>query len=134
MFEVLGQPQPQGSTRAFMNKKTGRAMITSSNPNLKSWRYSVAEQAREAMKGAEPYEDSVRLRLTFWVLRPASISAKKRPDPTVKPDLDKLVRGALDGMTGIIYRDDAQVIGVEAEKRYTDASVPNPITAIRVFI
>lgn len=129
-FEVLGQPQPQGSTRAFVNKKTGRAIVTSSNPNLKSWRDSVAWSAREAMAGAEPSDGPVCLQIAFWMPRPKSV---KRQEPTVKPDLDKLVRGVLDGLTGIVYRDDAQVTRVDATKRYVDPAVPNPITAITVF-
>jgi Holliday junction resolvase RusA-like endonuclease len=38
--------------------------------------------------------------------------------PTTKPDSLKLARGAEDSLTGIIYRDDAQVIDLNVKKRY----------------
>ena len=127
-FEVLGVSQPQGSSRAFVNN--GRAVITSSNPNLRDWRNLVAREAREAMKGDAPFDCSMRLRIAFWLPRPKSV---KRAEPTVKPDLDKLVRAVLDGLTGIVYRDDAQVVAVEAEKRYVEPSVPHPCATITVL-
>lgn len=37
---------------------------------------------------------------------------------TNKPDLDKIVRAVLDACTGVVWRDDAQVYWVEAEKVY----------------
>jgi Holliday junction resolvase RusA-like endonuclease len=58
----------------------------------------------------------VRLWLTFQFVRPKS--AKNRPLMVVKPDLDKLVRGVCDALTGVIYHDDAQVVEIIASKRY----------------
>ena len=58
--------------------------------------------------------------LTFNILRPKSVSSKKRPEVTVKPDLDKLTRAVIDAMTGIMYDDDCQVIHILAKKQYVD--------------
>ena len=131
-FEVFGVPQPQGSSRAFVNRTTGRAIVTSSNPHLKDWRTEIASGARTAMQGLPPIEHSVSVRATFWLPRPKSV---KRDEPTVKPDLDKLVRAVLDGLTHIVYFDDAQVTHIEACKKYVDdkAGVPNPVVAITVY-
>ena len=38
--------------------------------------------------------------------------------PWVKPDLDKLIRAVLDGLTGVAYVDDAQVTLISASKSY----------------
>ena len=35
-------------------------------------------------------------------------------------DLDKLVRSTLDGLTGVAYKDDCQIIRILASKRYAD--------------
>ncbi len=35
-----------------------------------------------------------------------------------RPDLDKLCRACLDSLTGIVWRDDAQVVRLEASKDY----------------
>jgi len=58
--------------------------------------------------------------IAFNFNRPKSVSAKKRPRHSVTPDIDKLVRAALDGMTGVVYRDDAQIDCVKARKVYTE--------------
>jgi crossover junction endodeoxyribonuclease RusA len=47
--------------------------------------------------------------------RPKTVN---RPEPSVAPDLDKLVRAVLDGLTAIAYRDDGQVVRLTAAKQY----------------
>jgi Holliday junction resolvase RusA-like endonuclease len=42
----------------------------------------------------------------------------KRLHPTVAPDLDKLIRAALDAMTAVAYLDDGQVTEITAMKVY----------------
>lgn len=41
----------------------------------------------------------------------------KRP-MTKRPDVDKLGRAVLDALTGIVWRDDCQVIGLQLVKGY----------------
>jgi crossover junction endodeoxyribonuclease RusA len=36
------------------------------------------------------------------------------------PDIDKVCRAVLDALTGILYRDDAQVVALSAVKTYAD--------------
>jgi crossover junction endodeoxyribonuclease RusA len=69
--------------------------------------------------GATPHGLPVRITIIFIMPRPKTV---KRPYPTVAPDLDKLVRGVLDGLTGIAYEDDAQVIEIHAHKVYGSSS------------
>jgi Holliday junction resolvase RusA-like endonuclease len=65
---------------------------------------------------------AVRIGLTFVFARPRSV-AKTRIYPVVKPDLDKLARSTCDAMTGIIWEDDAQVVGFDTlEKIYGDVA------------
>jgi Holliday junction resolvase RusA-like endonuclease len=114
-FTASGLPEPQGSARAFV--RGNRAVITSDNPNLHGWRNIVAWSA-QAVAPAELMRGAVRVTLRFTFVRPASVSAKKRPMPTVKPDLDKLTRAVLDALTGVIWADDAQVCDMTVSKRY----------------
>lgn len=37
-----------------------------------------------------------------------------------KPDLDNLIKAILDGLNGVVFDDDAQVVRLVAEKRYSD--------------
>jgi crossover junction endodeoxyribonuclease RusA len=96
-----------------------RAVITHDNTRTMPWRRLVAERARDAI--AAPIAGPVDITLTFWLPRPPSVSAKRRPTPCCKPDLDKLVRAVLDALSGIAYVDDAQVVVLMAGKRYADA-------------
>jgi len=126
-FRVFGVPVPKGSTRAWISKKTGRAYVTdSAGVPLKSWSTNIQDRALEAVKllfKAEqpdlplfPEGVPVTIDLGFAFARPKS--AKKRLWPTVRPDLDKAIRGVLDACTGILWADDSQVIVLSAHKQY----------------
>jgi Holliday junction resolvase RusA-like endonuclease len=57
----------------------------------------------------------MKVTLLFIMPRPKTI---KRPEPSVAPDLDKLVRAALDALTSVAYGDDGQVTEIHAMKIY----------------
>lgn len=118
-FIVYGIPQPKGSTRAFV--KNGRTITTSANPRLKDWHNLVAMAAQEYRPKDGLITGTVGLSLKFHFVRPKSVSKKKRPYHTVKPDIDKLTRAVLDALTGIFYADDAQVDELVVEKGYSDS-------------
>ena len=50
-------------------------------------------------------------------------SAEKRANrtrPTKRPDIDNVIKTICDGLNGVAYYDDSQVVEVTAEKRYSD--------------
>lgn len=114
-FFAAGKPEPQGSIRAFV--KGGRPILTSDNPAVKQWRDIIGWEARRC-PDCRMFDGPVAVTATFWLARPASVSAKRRPFPVVKPDLDKLARALLDAITGVLIRDDAQVCELTALKLY----------------
>jgi Holliday junction resolvase RusA-like endonuclease len=120
-FTVQGIPEPQGSSRAFVVK--GRAIITSANKKLKSWRREVWIAAEEAAREQNFQKirrpDACSVTLTFFFPRPQSL-AKRITEKTTKPDLDKLARGALDSFTGTLFQDDSQVTLLVVEKKFGD--------------
>jgi len=122
-FFVPGVPQPKGSAKWVRSKSTGRP-IAKTNEALQSWAGAIAGAAQSAMarrdEGPALLTIPLHAELTFNFNRPKSVSAKKRPRHSVTPDIDKLVRAALDGMTGVVYRDDAQIDCVKARKVYTE--------------
>lgn len=122
-FTAYGVPIPQGSAKAFVGKG-GRAHVTADNAKTKPWRQTVSTAAREAAQeqGAGRFEGPVQVVASFYFDRPGSVSEKRRPYPTVKPDLDKLLRALLDALTDAgIWKDDSQVIFVEVNKTYISA-------------
>lgn len=116
-FQVAGKPQPQGSSRIV--HAGGRPTITSDNPNLHEWRSVVGWHAVEAMQGHRLIErpGAVALQASFTRPRPKS-AAKRVTRPTTKPDVDKLLRALLDALSGICYRDDAQVVDVHVQEYF----------------
>ncbi len=122
---VQGEAIPQGSMRAFMPKGWKRPVLTSDNPRMKPWRSHVAacvETARQ-QQGTWPTlsTGAIRLGLCCVFVRPASVSARKRPHHTVKPDASKLLRAIEDALTRVLWRDDAQITTESVCKRYAEA-------------
>lgn len=107
-FRVDGQPVPQGSMKVI----NGHVIHTRGSA-LASWRSSIALAARKA--GAFPSREPITITMTFIFSRPRTV---KRLEPTVPPDLDKLVRAVLDALTAIAYVDDSQVVELYAKKMY----------------
>lgn len=132
-FTVLGKPEPAGSKRAFVNPKTGKAIVTDANAKSKPWKQEVAARAHEAMQGRSVMTGPLHMTLVFRVARPKGHYGSGRNAgtlkqsaplfPTSKPDVTKLVRGVEDAMTGVVYRDDAQVHWQNARKVYAHDGV-----------
>ena len=114
---VRGIPAPQGSKTPGVRNDGTPFLRPANSVALSAWRTAIGGVLQEKWEGP-PLEGAVRVSLNFLSLRPRSVSEKKRPYPSVKPDIDKLCRAALDAMTGIVFKDDAQVVFLEAVKSY----------------
>lgn len=122
-FVVHGTPQPAGSKRTFMVK--GRPVVTDANRKSKPWKEQVAHYAGEAMKGRPLMQGPLELTLRFFVRRPkghvgatGAVRAGAPRYPIVRPDALKLARGVEDSLSGVCYRDDAQIVLERLEKHY----------------
>lgn len=116
-FTVAGIPQPQGSARAFVPKGWKRAVITSDNAKLRPWRQDVSIMAREAMGELQIVAGAVEVACYFYFQKPKS-TKKSVTQKITKPDIDKLLRGVLDALTGVVFQDDSQVVFVTCEKLF----------------
>lgn len=127
-FTVYGVPIPKGSAKGFKHRSTGRVIVTHDNPRTKSWQQAVLEAAQIAMGFDPPVDGPVALTLRFYLPKPKS-TPRRVVDAVKKPDLDKLVRCAKDGLTrGGVYHDDSQVVAVVARKDFA-ADVFDPLEA-----
>lgn len=106
---MKGKPVPQGSMKFI---RPG-VMIHSRAADLAVWRADIARNAE--LFGFKPVSGGVKVEIDFIFSRPKSV---QRAFPTVAPDLDKLIRAVLDGLTGVAYEDDSQVILIQATKTY----------------
>jgi Holliday junction resolvase RusA-like endonuclease len=116
-IKIIGRPIPKGSTRAFTHKKTGKIITMQQNANnLYAWQDKITYEAAKNFE--EPTREAVNLKIIFCFCKPKTA---KRKYPTVRPDLDKLIRAVLDGLTGIVYFDDSQVVQIESQKIYDES-------------
>ena len=121
-YRIEGVAIPQGSKTATVIN--GRAVMFDSNKKLKEWRRSVTEQIKtqfaEQVLFADvaPFPAKVPLGVVMIVRLPKPKTVK-RFLPSVKPDLDKLIRGIFDSATDAgIWAGDEQVTYVNATKVY----------------
>jgi Holliday junction resolvase RusA-like endonuclease len=123
MFTVPGDAAPQGSKRAFKTRG-GRIALVESSSKVKPYRASVAAAAVAA--GVKLIDGPVSVFAVFTFVRPRSHFTGKgalrasAPAAPGKPDLDKLARAVGDALTGLAYRDDAQIMQWHLQKRYGD--------------
>jgi len=98
-FDVVGRPAPQGSKKSIGNNR-----FVESSKFLPPWRNAIRLAAEEAVtaNGWARVSGPVELEVMFYLDRPSSVSPVKRPQPTVPPDLDKLIRGV--GVPGAFIR------------------------------
>jgi len=139
-FFVAGTPAPGGSKRAFVLRRKGGAIVTRPNGSPivnvtdaageknKIWRSSVALFGSVAMGGRSPMLEPLAVQVTFYVKRPAGHFGTGRNAGVLKesapafpagtPDLLKLMRSTEDALTGIVWKDDAQIVDEVLHKRY----------------
>lgn len=130
MIEIIvrGIPAPQGSKR-----HVGNGRMVESSKAVGPWREAVRAQAQLAV--SEPMAGPVSVSAWFFLPRPKGHyrtgrnahllrgGAPSRPAST--PDLDKLARAVLDGLTmGGAWKDDGQVVLLQTGKYYGDGSQP----------
>lgn len=80
---------------------------------------AVAE-AYKAQNGTF-YADKTPLRLELHIHRALPASRPKkvaRECDTSKPDIDNVLKAVMDGLNGVAYADDAQVVEIQAVKHY----------------
>ena len=120
---VPGVAQPQGSKNAY--NRGGRCILVEANKNLPVWRTFVQEKLEQANAGCEPMLGAISLTAIFFMPKP---KIEVRPLPSVKPDLDKLVRAIGDAATksGVIV-DDSQICEIVAHKVYEAKDLPRGV-------
>lgn len=132
VLKIRGLPVPQGSMTCVGGGPRAGARIHNVQPSnkaeLKPWRTKIAAAAKRVV---DEYgfvfiaQDPVLVEITFTMERPKSVD---RDWPSVAPDIDKLCRAVLDGLTaGEIWADDGQCVELRAVKAYPGwTAVPHP--------
>lgn len=123
-FSIGGKSVPKARIR-FSKHKIAYTPI-----KTKDYEKFVGYTARSAMSGIEVIENApVKVSINVFMQIPASWSNKKKHLelakqllPTTTPDIDNIAKSILDGMNGIVYKDDSLVTGLTINKQYS--SIP----------
>lgn len=124
-FFVPGKPQTAGSKKGFSRGR--HVSIVDANDKTKPWQAQVALFAREAYSGPL-LEGPIAVTFVFFRLRPAGhlgtgrnagiLKASAPIAPATIPDVLKLARAVEDALTGVLWRDDAQIVNETLLDRY----------------
>lgn len=121
-FTVYGEPKPAGSKR-----HVGKGIIIDANAKSGPWKKRVAQVAGEMMRGSglPLFRGAIEASFVFYRRRPKghfTKAGKLKPSapvyPLPKPDVLKLARAVEDGLIGVVYNDDSQIVAEHLDKRY----------------
>jgi len=124
-FTVPGKPMGKGRPR--VGKVGSHARLFTPAATV-AYEGLVAHAAAQAMAGRPLFDAAVACNVFLDCPVPASWSGKKQRMalggevlPTAKPDADNVVKAIFDGLNGVLWRDDVQVVDLRVRKRYSAA-------------
>lgn len=130
VVEVLGKVEPKGRGRVgakVTSKKTGKAFTPVFTPqHTRKYEAQVKYAAGKAMGDQEPFSTPVEVKIYIGIGIPMGVSKRKRKAmiegwirPDKKPDIDNLVKAALDAINTVVMTDDKLVWNLQATKVYS---------------
>ncbi len=127
-FYVKGTPAPDQRPRVARNG----GII----PNAKTveWKALVEKEGRRYMSVMAPLTDPLEVNMVFYMPIPESWSKTRKAEAAgtshyKKPDLDNLAKAVMDGLNGIVWQDDAQIVQMSIRKVYSHGHNGVQITA-----
>ena len=129
VFEI--EPVEQARPRAT---RMGRGIRLYDPKKVSVYKKQLAMMCKFQYK-QEPLTGPLKVELKFFRHVQSSISKKERElrlsgshRPVVKPDTDNYIKSTLDGLNGLLWEDDNQIVDLIAHKYYSD----NPRVEIEV--
>lgn len=120
--EAVGKGRPKTSARIAGGKVITRHYTPEKTVNYESL---IALVGQQAMAGRALLEGPVMVELDIVLGIPQSMSKKRKTlalagqlYPTKKPDLDNVQKAIYDGLNGVVWKDDVQVVRAMVGKRY----------------
>ena len=114
---IYGKPQPKERPKVY----NGHGITPTRTRN-----YELMLARAWAAKYPEPAEGELFVQIIFRMPTPTCWSKPKKEKaerglirPTVRPDIDNLVKIVLDGLNGVAFMDDKQVVELYATKWYS---------------
>jgi Holliday junction resolvase RusA-like endonuclease len=133
VIELPGPPQGKGRPR-FVVHRSGRFGHAYTPPETRAYESALQKQASVTMGWRKPLTGPLSVYVEAWFPIPASWSRRQFDRavagailPTGRPDADNLLK-MLDGLNGIVWTDDRQIVTATIKKRYST----KPALVIRV--
>ena len=124
-FVVPGEPCGKDRPRAALI--AGHAMMYTSQKTRTYESVVRTEYARQCLGIFFEKEEALRVEICAYKTVPKSASRKKAEGmlagiirPGKRPDADNLAKAILDGLNGVAYHDDSQVVEAVVRKLYAD--------------
>ena len=121
VFEI--EPVEQARPRAT---RMGRGIRLYDPKKVSVYKKQLAMMCKFQYKQA-PLTGPLMVELNFFRHIQSSISKKERElrmsgshRPVVKPDTDNYIKSTLDGLNGLLWEDDNQIVDLGAHKYYSD--------------
>lgn len=123
-FTIPGPPRGKGRPKFA---RRGKFVSVYTDDATASYENLAKLAAQSALAGRAPILCAVSVAVRCFYAVPKSASAKLRADmlsgavrPTKKPDLDNVGKAVLDGVNGVAFGDDAQVVNLNCSKHYDE--------------
>ena len=115
---------PVGKQRARYVKR-GNFVQAYTPEKTRTYEALIKDAAKQAMGSSDPLETPVSLYLYIRVPIPKSCTKKRleainngSEKPIKKPDASNILKSVEDGMNGVVYRDDSQIVNIHVSKVY----------------
>ena len=121
-FVVPGEPVPKARPRFTMQGGKARTYTPTSSAAYETTVGLLAHAAMRAQGISEPMKGALHVQVQAFFHVPHSWSKKRKAAASwhaSRPDLDNIVKSALDGLNRVAFADDGQVASVYATKAYS---------------
>lgn len=122
IFEIIGIPVAKGRPRFA---RAGRFVRTYTPDKTRAYESNVLAQALQH-RPPTPIDTAISVDLTFYLPIPASMPKKYQAiaeSETIgvikKPDLDNLIKAAIDPLNGVFWTDDSRITHNNTRKLYS---------------
>ena len=121
---------PVGKQRPKFNRKTGAVYTPTKTAQFERF---IKWQARHKDTDAP-----IKLEILAVFKRPKRLQRKKDPDglmflPSCRIDVDNIIKATCDGLQGMAFNDDRQVVDVYARALYSEKNAKQGRTEIAIF-
>ena len=116
---------PVGKQRARYARR-GNYVQAYTPEKTRTYEALIKEASQVAMASSEPLETPITLYLYIRVPIPKSCTKKRleainngSEKPIKKPDASNILKSVEDGMNGVVYKDDSQIVNIHVTKVYS---------------